>query len=426
MEKNNPKITNAWCMYDWANSVFSLIITSAIFPIYFEATTGGANATIQIWGMTFVNSALHSYILAVAFLLVALINPLLSGISDSLGLKKIWMVFFTLVGSIGCISLYAFTSSTIWIGIVGFAVATIGYAGSLVFYNSYLPEIASSNNFDKLSARGFSFGYVGAVILLVINLIFITFYSDFGFASKGYATRFSFLTVGVWWIGFALIPFYYLPKDIRKKNVQGLLSKGYKEIKTVFDSIQKVPIQKRFLASFFFYSMGTQTVMYVAALFGTAELKLEANNLIIVILLIQLLAIVGASFFAKISQTKGTFLSLSIMIGLWIIVCIGAYYTTTANEFYILAALVGTVMGGIQSQSRSAYAFIIPGNKDNASYFSFYEFTEKIAIVIGTFSYGYFIELTGGMRNSILLLACYFVIGLLLMLRLMRYNYKTI
>jgi UMF1 family MFS transporter len=417
--KNDPKITHAWCMYDWANSVFSLTIATSIFPIYFQNVTGDEQGMVQFLGLTLHNTVLYSYILSFAFLLVALINPLLSGLSDVAGLRKRFISIFTLLGSLACLFLYAFDSDRLWVGVWGFAIATMGYAGSLVFYNAYLPEIATPDRFDKLSAKGYALGYIGSVILLIVNLITIDFHSFFGFATETQAVRFSFLTVGLWWGLFGAYSISKMPAEGGKiKAKTNLLFKGYKESLKVFRNIQKVKLQRHFLWTFFFYSMGTQTVMYVATLFGTDELKLPADRLIISILLIQFIGVAGAYFFAWVSKKLGVFSSIAIMILIWIVVCVAAYFTYYEWQFYLLAVLVGSVMGGIQSQSRSAFASIIPGDKDNASYFSFYELSEKVAIVLGTFSYGLLIELSGNMRNSVLLLTTFFMIGFLMIVRL--------
>lgn len=423
---NNPKITRAWCLYDWANSVFSLSIATSIFPIYFQNVTGGGDGIITVGGFEIKNTVLYSFTLSFSYLLVSLLNPLLSSLSDIGGFRKRFMTGFTLLGSLACMGLFWFTPDALPVGVACFAVATMGYAGSLVFYNAYLPEIATPDQFDKLSARGFAMGYLGSVILLIGNLLLISFHSELGFETSGQATRFSFFTVGLWWLFFGLRSLFTLPKDITTSSFsRKLVINGYKETLQVFKTIRTVPILTYFLMAFFFYGMGTQTVMYVATLFGKDELQVPEQGLIVSIMLIQFVGIAGAYFFASVSKRIGSYASIIVMIWVWIGVCIGAYFTFHAYQFYILAFVVGCVMGGIQSQSRSAFAALLPGKNDNASYFSFYELTEKIAIVLGTFSYGLLINLTGTMRNSILLLTAYFIVGLLLMFRVYRYK-KTV
>lgn len=449
LEKNNRKICNAWCMYDWANSVFPLTITSAIFPIYWKSQT---KEGVSLLGMRFLSDELFSYCISFAFLIIALVSPILSGIADSAGNKKSFMRFFVFLGAFACIGMSFFDREHAWIGVMTLVLGSIGYAGSIVFYNAYLPEIATEDHYDRLSAKGFSLGYIGGVILLIINLAFILkpdllwadelraknlelrerfedlnpeaiakMANDF-FAAK--ASRLAFVTVGIWWIGFSLIPFYFLPK--RRNTGNGIsLSRGYKELTKVFAQVKQAVLTQKFLMAFFFAAMGVQTVMYVATIFAGSELKMPADKLIITVLIIQLIAVPGAYVFSTMSRKIGNFNTLLIGLAIWIGVCAGAYMVTTPMEFYILATIVGFIMGGSQSLFRSTYAKLIPlGSPDTASYFSFYEFTEKIAIVIGTFSFGYIQNLvhkvTGqeSLRYSVLALMVFFIVGSLLMFRI--------
>jgi MFS transporter, UMF1 family len=414
---NNPKTIRAWCFYDWANSVYSLVITSSIFPIYYKAiaVTNGTDQ-VEFFGFTLQNSVLYSYALSFSFLLVALMLPILSGMADYTGKKKSFMRFFVWLGGLSCMALYFFddVNKLEW-GILFSVLASIGYSGSLVFYDAFLPEIVSEDRYDATSARGYSMGYFGSVVLLVVCLALIMKFEAFGFSSEGAATRFSFLLVGFWWIGFSYIPFRLLPETVRvqKTSVWNVWSKGYQEIVKVWHSLKELPDLKRYLLAFFFFNSGVQTVMYLATLFGTDVLKLESGKLIITILLIQLVGSVGAGAFARLSAKKGNRFSLITMISIWIAVCFSAYAVETEYQFYALAVVVGMVMGGIQALSRATYSKLIPENTiDNTSYFSFYDVTYNLSIVAGTFSYGLINQLTGSMRNSALALVVFFVIGM--------------
>lgn len=415
MEKNNPKVINAWSMYDWANSVYSLVITATIFPVYYSAVTennAGENI-VNFLGIEIVNTVLYSYALSFSFLIIAIIAPLLSGIADYSGKKKLFMQIFTYLGAISCIGLFFFTGEVIEYGIFCSTMASIGFAGSLVFYNAFLPVIATPEKYDIVSAKGFSLGYAGSVILLVFSLILISNPGLLGFSDEGLATRFTFLLTGVWWIGFAQISFKHLPAHTFRSRSVNLLSKGYAEIKKVFLSLKELPDLTKFLLAFFFYNTGVQTVIYLAALFGSDELKLPGEKLILTILIIQVVAIAGSYLFAYVSKKRGNKISLLSMIVIWIIVCLIAFFIQTEYQFYALAFLVGLVMGGIQSLSRATYSKLIPENTiDHTSYFSFYDVTEKISIVLGTFSYGLIEQITGSMRNSTLALAIFFIIGI--------------
>ena len=419
--KSNSKVVNAWCMYDWANSVYSLVITTAIFPLYYNAvtTTSDNNYIVSFFGIEIVNSVLYSYSLSFSFLILTIIQPILSGIADYSGNKKFFLRIFMYLGSISCISLYFFEGDNVEYGIILSVLASIGFTGSLVFYNAFLPEISTPNNFDKISARGYSFGYVGSVILLIICLILIQSFDVFGFESSKQATKFTFLLVGIWWILFAQITLFYLPEKSKKIVLnRTILTYGMKELIKVWNYIKGVKHLKLYLLSYFFYSMGVQTIMLVASYFGDKEINLDQNKLIFTILIIQIIAIFGAYFFAYVSRLKGNKFSLITMNICWIIVCLTAYFTNNEYQFYLLAAVVGILMGGIQSLSRSTFSKLLPKEiGDNASFFNFYGISYNISVVIGTFSYGYIEQVTGSMRSSVLALTFFFIVGLFILVR---------
>jgi UMF1 family MFS transporter len=422
VEKNNKKTIRAWAMFDWANSAYNLVITSTIFPAYYVAITANkANGDrVVFFGKSFVNTALSDYALAVSYLVVALLLPILTSIADYQGNKKIFMKCFTWLGALSCCCLFFFKLSSLEFGIICFGLAAIGYTGGFVFYNSYLPEIATLDMQDKVSAKGFTYGYVGSVILQIICFVFVLFPKVFGLTA-GSSAQLSFLLVGVWWIGFAYIPFTILPKGSpnAQTHQHNIIKGGFIELANVWRQVKEMPLLKRYLPAFFFYSMGVQTIMLVAASFGAKILHLPTANLITVVLIIQLVAIAGANLMSKLSETYGNVLVLAFVVMVWILACVGAYFTTTAFQFYILAGVVGMIMGGIQSLSRSTYSKYLPQDiPDTASFFSFYDVTEKLAIVGGMFSFGFIEELTGNMRNSALMLCIFFFIGLVLLISL--------
>tara|TARA_R110002012_G_scaffold16968_3_gene64747 strand:- start:57373 stop:58635 length:1263 start_codon:yes stop_codon:yes gene_type:complete len=411
-------------MYDWANSVYAIVIKSSIFPVFYNTATQNAfdGDVVDFFGFQFVNTALYSFAISFSFLVVAILSPLLSGIADYSSTKKSYMKFFTYLGSLSCIGLFFFTGENVEWAIICSVLASIGYTGSIVFYNSFLPIIATPDKHDMVSARGFSLGYVGSILLLIANLICISNPQWFGLDSTALIARFSFLTVGLWWMGFAQITFNTLkePKVVIDYS-KSIIASGYREIIKVFNELKSQPILKYYLTSFFFYSMGVQTVMYMAASFGSKELNLPGNKLILTIIIINALAIIGSYAFAYLSKIRSNKSSLLIMLAIWVGICIYAYYVYTDYQFYILAFVVGLVMGGIQSLSRSTYAKIMPQEtRDQASYFSFYDVTEKLAVVIGTFSYGFIEQWTGSMRNSTIALGLFFAVGIgfLLMVRI--------
>ena len=410
---NNQKIINAWCLYDWANSVYSLVITSAIFPVYYQSVTINAQGgdVINFFGLPIINSVLYSYALSFSFLFVAVILPLLSGMADYGGMKRLFLKIFMYLGAFSCIGLFFFEGDNVEWGIICSVLASVGYSASLVFYDAFLPEIASKDQVDLISAKGYSWGYVGSVILLVVNILMIQFHDRLGFVDEKQATKSTFLMVGIWWILFSQVTFYYLPKNIYRRHPTGnLLTEGYRELLKVWYRLKSLPVMRTYLLAFFFYNMGVQTVMYLAATFGAKELELEAGKLILTILIIQIVAIIGAYAFAHLSRQKGNKFALQVMVTVWIFICLAAYFVQDEYQFYALAFFVGLVMGGIQSLSRATFSKLIPEDSiDHASFFSFYDVTFNLSIVIGTFCYGLIEQMTQSMRNSALILMVFFL-----------------
>lgn len=401
-------------MYDWANSVYNLVITTTFFPAYYAAVTSLKNFPdgISFLGRRFVNTELKDYVLAFGFLIIALISPILSSIADYKGNKKNFMRFFCYLGATSCSLMFLFDSDHITLGLMCFMFAGIGFYGSQVFYNSYLPDIAAEEDMDRISARGYTMGYIGSVLMQMVGFALVMLMED-----KQMALKITFLLVGIWWVGFAQFTFSRLP-IIPKKERQArrhVLVNGFHELTLVFRQVRTMPVLKRFLGAFFFYNMGVQTVMLVAIDFGIKELKLPDDRLIIVAVMIQLVAIAGALLMSKLSSVYGNLRVLLFTVLLWIGVCITGYYVQSETHFYILGGLVGLVMGGIQSLSRSTYSKLMPETRDTASFFSFYDVTEKLAIVIGLFTFG-FIEGISSIRNSILSLIIFFVIGFIILM----------
>ncbi len=430
--KGSKKLLNAWAFYDWANSVYSLAIASAIFPIYYQALFKAANvSTVFIFGGHIRSTPLMSYTTAAAFLLVAIMSPLLSGIADYVGNKKNFMKFFCYLGALSCMGLYFFRIDYIYVSLLFYFFGLVGFWGSLVFYNSYLPDIAFPEQQDRVSARGYSLGYIGSVVLLLFNLAMVLNPEVFGFGKDGEASmqamRWSFVTVGVWWILFSQYSFYFLPKGNKsgKKVTTKIWMNGFRELKGVYRSLSENVVLKRYLAAFFVYSMAVQTVMLVATYFGEQEISWgnDANKtmgLIVSILIIQLVAVGGAILTSRASGKFGNIPVLIVINIIWVFICIVAFFIKQPVEFYCTAAVVGLVMGGIQSLSRSTYSKLLPQTTDTTSYFSFYDVAEKIGIVIGMLLYGFIDQITGSMRNSILFLVVFFMAGVFLLLRVKR------
>lgn len=421
MQLDDRKTIRAWTFYDWANSAYSLIITSAIFPAYYSAIVP---EKVHLFGYVFLRSSLASFSIAFSFLFIAILSPILSSIADYRGNKKAFMRFFCYIGSLACMALFFFKKGNdgevnIIYGLVCSVIASIGYCGSIVFYNAFLPEVASKEKQDIVSARGFAMGYIGSVLLMLACFALILLDEKMGWNLGSLPARISFLLVGIWWFSFAQITFNTLSetKKIVVDKTTNIIKNGYKELQKVWSQLKDYPTLKRYLFSFFFYNMGVQTVMYMATYFASDELHMHTTQLLSVVLIIQLVAIGGAWIFAKFSEKYGNKISLISLVIIWIGICISAYFVQTVISFYYLSFTVGMVMGGIQSLSRSTYSKLLPITNDTASFFSFYDVCDKVGIVIGTLSFGLIAQLLGGMRNSTIGLSAFFIVGLILLLR---------
>jgi len=381
---------------------------------------------VTFFGHPFKNTVLLTYVLGSAYLLIVILLPILTSVADYRGNKKRYLQFFTWLGALSCAGLYLFEPvksgiPALEIPLILYALACIGYCGGFVFYNSYLPQIATEDQMDNVSAKGFIYGYAGSLVMQLLCLVVIEKPAWFHLAESNdnpIAERISFLLIFFWWMGFSIIPFLLLPKgepSVKKQNYN-VLTGGFKELAKVFKQVRSMPLLKRFLSSFFFYSVGVQTIMLVAANFASKELHMSDDVLIQIILSIQIVGIIGAWLTSKASNKYGNVRTLIVLVSIWTILCLLVYFITNTAQFAVAAAVVGAVMGGVQSISRSTYSKYLPPNiPDTASFFSFYDVTEKFAIVVGLFVFGAVEAWTGQMRNSALALDCFFILGLVLM-----------
>jgi len=429
-KKGHSKLLNAWAFYDWANSVYPLVISSAVFPIYYGSLFV-SDLYIQVFGFNFKNTALISFLTAFAFVILSFLTPLLSGIADYMGNKKKFLKLFCYMGSISCMGLYFFELENIYVGLFFYFIALISFWASLVFYNSYLPDIAFKEQQDAISAKGYALGYFGSVLLLIFNLAMVMSPQTFGIYGNNpeiIAMKYSFVSVGLWWIICSQYTFYYLPEPYKKKKiVKDVVLNGFRELLFVWNEVKNIIVIKKYLIAFFIYSSALQTVLLIAAYFGEQEINWPQDEktigLIVSILLIQLIAMFGAILTSKISEKFGNIFTLIILNIFWAFLCIGAYFITEPNEFYVAAALVGLVMGGIQALSRSTFSKMIPDTENTTSYFSFYDVSQKVSIVFGMTLFAFLDQLTGSMRTSILVFILIFLIGAYLLKSIKIKNY---
>ncbi len=427
-KKNDKKLIRSWAMFDWANSAYNLVITSTIFPIYYIAITtsnSGERDSVSFFGFEVINTVLSNYALGFAYLVMVFALPFLSAYADANGKKMQVMKTFTYIGAVACMGLFFFKSDTLELGIICFTLAAMGYIGGVAVNNSYLPVIATPDQQDNVSAKGFAYGYVGCVTIQLVCFVFVLKPEWFGILDKSFPARLSFLLVGIWWLGFSMIPFRILPNNLPSEHAVGksLFSRVRSEFASVWQQIRENKAVKRFLPAYFFNSVGVQTIMVVATMFGQKELNLQQESLIITIILIQLVAILGAYVMSYLAKQFGNIKVLMLVTLLWSGICISAYYLNTAMQFYGLAFMVGLLMGGIQSLSRSTYSKLLPQDmEDTTSFFSFYDITEKLAIVVGLFVFGFIEQITHNIRYSALSLSVFFVLGFVLLIRALRYN----
>ncbi|WP_344674037.1 MFS transporter [Sphingobacterium kyonggiense] len=427
-KKNDKRLIRSWSMFDWANSAYNLVINSTIFPVYYTTITKNAetgSTTVSFFGFEFVNTALSNFALSIAYLIMAVGLPFISAYSDAAGKRKFFMKMFTYLGAFACMGLFFFKLDTLEWGIICFALAAMGYIGGVAFNNSYLPIIATPDQQDRVSAQGFAYGYVGCVILQLICFVFIFKPEWFGITDPSLPARLSFLLVGIWWVSFSQIPFRFLPRNrpSKEKEAMPFFQKVKSEFTTVLGQIKQIEAIKRFLPAYFFYAMGIQTLVIVAAAFGQKELNLGADKLIASILLIQIVAIGGAYLMSLLAKRFGNIKVLMVVVFLWIMICGASYFMANEYHFYMMAFMVGLLMGGIQSLSRSTYSKLIPTHiEDTTSFFSFYDVTEKLAIVIGLFSFGIIEQVTNNIRYSALSLGIFFLIGFLLLFPVLKFN----
>ena len=416
-----------WAMYDWANSVYSLVISTVLFPIYYEEVTKAGGNTVEFLGATWQNTVIYSYVIAASFLTISILSPYLAAMADRTGRRKIFMKVFMIIGATSTALMGFMTGDNPGLGLYLAYFASVGFTGSIVFYNSFLPVIASEEEQDRLSARGFSLGYFGSALLLILCLMLVQMPTTFGFPDAGIASRASFVITGIWWLAFGLPAIRRLPKDEVKDYFEGkLFWKSWEELIVVVKEFRQDKMLRIFLGGFFWYSVGMQTIILLAAVFGSKVLGLESYQLIMTILIIQFVAILGSFTFARLSERTTNLYAIKLGVVIWMVLCFSAYFVQTAGQFYLVGGVLGFVMGAVQSLSRSTYSKMLPETEDHTTYFSFYDVMEKLATTFGMFSIGLLEAITGDLRNSALALTVFFGLGLIQIFRVRRVEKKSI
>ncbi len=427
---NDKREIFGWAMYDWANSAFSTTVGTVFLGPYLAALAENvaktsADGLAHFFGIPVAPDSFLPYAVSFSVGLQVLFLPVLGAVADYSHRRKELMQIFAFIGAIATIAFFFVTEPLWWLGGVLFVVANLSFGAAIVFYNSYLPDIASEEERDRVSSYGWALGYLGGGLLLFLNLMFYQFREALG-VSTGLAIRINLASAGVWWMGFSFITWARLrPRHAARQLPEGetYISVGFKQLWRTLKEIKRFPETLRYLLAYFLYNDGIQTVIAVAATFAAAPLvrgglEIEQGTLTMIILMIQFVAFGGALFWGKLAGWVGAKRSIIISLVVWAGVVTFAYGglkgETRVLQFWILGAFIALVMGGSQAISRSLFAQMIPEGKE-AEFYSFYEVSERGTSWIGPLLFGLMNQWFGSLRPAILSLIFFFVAGLIIL-----------
>lgn len=409
MIKDHQKAQFGWCLYDWANSAFATVVLAAVLPVYFVSLVPKAGATLPFFGAhTFSASSLWGYSVSISMLIIALAAPTLGALADRNGWHKSLLGVFCLVGCVATALLGLTQTGDYLFAATLFVIGNIGFAGGNILYNAYLPLLAAPKDIDRLSAKGFAYGYIGGGLLLALVFILILKHQNFGFVDPASATRCGFLLTAVWWLLFSIPTFSYLPKTDKSPSPANRFSiRSYLQ---QFKQLLRYRDLSLFLIAFLCYNDGIQTIIAVSAIFAREELQLGQSTIIGCFLMIQFLAMPGAMLFGRLAEKIGAARAILISLLTFTLVCVFAYRMTTALEFWLLGGVIAIILGGSQALSRSLFASMVPKQK-SAEFFGFFTISSRFASIFGPLLFAVVADLTGSSRNSILALGIFFIIG---------------
>ena len=408
-------------MYDWANSAYATTVSAGLFPAYFLAAVVPASGWV-VFGREIPAASLHPFAVGIAAFLTFLAAPVLGAIADFSAAKKRFLLFFAYVGATATLLLYFAGPGRVGATLTIFIVAQVGFVAANVFYDAFLPQIATDEEMDRMSARGFAYGYLGGGLQFAISLVLVAG-SDWIGISQDLAVRLSMAMAALWWGGFTLVTMRKLkepriavemPEEYRKyPGVLAYAALGISRTLRTTRKVSKFPHLALFLVAFMFYNDGIQTVLQMAVVYGTDELGLDFTSLMVTLLLVQFVAIAGALIFSRIAGILGTKRSVMVTLIAWSGIVIYAYFIETAVQFFVLGGLVGIVMGGSQALSRSFYGSMVPANA-SAEFYGFYSVFAKFSAITGPFVFGV-VRMAGSSRTAILSLIVFFLVGLVLL-----------
>ncbi len=410
-------------MYDWANSAYITTVTVAVLPIFFADVIVGPSG-VTVCGMTFTATTIWSWLIGVSAFLIFLIAPLLGAIADYSSAKKLFLAIFCYLGVAGTLMLVTCDKGDIWKTALFFIIAQTGFVGGNVFYDAFLPHIASEERMDRVSGMGFAYGYIGGGLQFALSLGLIAGHETLGLSAT-FAAKLAMALAGLWWGGFAIVTFILLkergnaPEDFTSNNTRpGIFDYFRIGVARTWSTAVKVKRFKHlllFLIAFMIYNDGIQTVITISTIYGREELGLSASDLMLTLLMIQFIAFFGAIIFARLGEKFSAKRALTITLFLWSVVVVYAFFMRSVREYYVLGVIVGLCMGGSQSLSRSLYASIIPRDA-SAEFYGFYSVFNKFSAIWGPFVFGFICAVAGSSRLAILSLVVFFIVGLVLLM----------
>lgn len=419
--KNDKKIIFGWCMYDWANSAYGTTVVAALLQIYFARAVVG-EAGVSIAGQTFSATALWGYMLGASALVVFLCAPVLGAIADFSAAKKKFLVGFAYTGSLFATLLYFCTAGDVGLTILLFVGSQVCFVAANVFYDAFLPQIATPERLDAVSSRGYAFGYVGGGLQYAIALALVARHDVIGI-NEAMAARIGIGMAGIWWAGWTLFTVKFV-KESRLGEGRGTgnaqlqwhdyLKIGISRTIATAKKVRRFKHLTLFLIAYLVYNDGIHTVSTMATIYGTQELGLSTTVLMVTLLAVQIIAIGGALVFSRIANLLGTKRTIMLTLLLWSGVVTYAYFTQTATEFFLLGAVVGLVLGGSQALSRSFYGAMIP-EEASAEFYGFYSVFSKFSATFGPLTFAFIAQVTGNARLSIISLMVFFIVGLVLL-----------
>lgn len=402
------KEENSWMMYDWANSAYSIIITTAVFPIFYKSAASSA-------GISNANSTAYlGYTIAIATFILAMLGPILGTIADYQGYKKKFFSFFFSLGAAATASLAFIPFEQWYLLLICYTVATIGSAGANIFYDAFLVDVTSEERMNDVSSRGFGLGYIGSTIPFIISIaIILLAQNEVLPLSPTTASRIAFLITAVWWIIFTIPMFKNVKQRYFIQREPQLIKNSFIRIGKTFKEIKKYRSLFLFLLAYFFYIDGVVTIISMSTAYGT-DLGISSTTLLIVLFVTQVVAAPFAILYGRLAQTFTGKKMLYVGIIIYIIVCIYAYFMKTSFDFWVLAMLVATSQGGIQALSRSYFAKLVPKENSN-EFFGFYNIFGKFASIMGPLLVGVTSQITGNSRTGVFSLIILFIIGILIL-----------